>query len=135
MIDLIFRNFQPSRSSTIFYCKDSHFYFSKSDLLPKIPIYISRSNIYISKSVFSLRKIPRSKQKALTQNIIIIHTLLFFTTLYLFQIMTHKHILSKLFWGFLFLIGIGTFVFFSQELIRSFVSFETTTDIEVRCSR
>ncbi|KAF6037706.1 SCNN1D [Bugula neritina] len=50
------------------------------------------------------------------------------------KIMTHKHILSKLFWGFLFLIGIGTFVFFSQELIRSFVSFETTTDIELKFS-
>lgn len=45
--------------------------------------------------------------------------------------MTHTHILTKLFWAMLFVTGIGVFVYFSQDLITSYLKYETTTDIEV----
>lgn len=48
-----------------------------------------------------------------------------------FQVVTRKYVIAKMFWLLMFFTGIGVCVYFCQSLISSFLEYNTTTDIEV----
>ncbi|KAF6027068.1 hypothetical protein EB796_014629 [Bugula neritina] len=50
------------------------------------------------------------------------------------KIVGHKFVLAKLFWVLLFLTGIGVFGYFGYKLIVSYLSYDSTTDVQIKFS-
>ncbi|KAF6036228.1 SCNN1D [Bugula neritina] len=47
------------------------------------------------------------------------------------KILSAKYVITKIIWTTLFLTGIGVFIYFSQQLIRNYLQYDTTTDMKV----